>query len=150
MASTTLPNSLPPLRNESDTPVFPPIHLSDGDGNWLRCGFETSSTVCGDPASRVCADCGPLCDAHQHGAPCFHPSRNHQPIALPVDERRYPVTAILAALSSRRITLENGIERLRAAGAGEYLIDTVLVIESGVSCPKGDYAPLLREIGAAA
>lgn len=133
----------------SDFPLFPPIHLSDGAGNWLRCGFETGSGICGAIASDICASCGPLCNGHQK-ASCFQTSGNHKPAPLPVDEKRFPIAAILAALNSRRVTVENGLQRLRAADAGEYLIDTVRVIESGVACPQGDYSQLLGEIGQAA
>jgi hypothetical protein len=127
--------------------AFPPLHLSDGQGNWLRCGFEFGNIICGVLAAFVCEDCGPLCLTHHQHAICYHPSKNHQPIGLAIDETRFPVAAILCALNSQRITVENGIQRLRACGAGECLIDTVLVIEAGVSCPKGDYSQLIREIG---
>jgi hypothetical protein len=129
---------------------FPPIHLSDGAGNWLRCGYQLGALTCGDHASLVCGDCGPLCETHQQLSDCFHSTKNHQALIVDIDESRYPIAAILAALNSRRITVENGIQRLRASGAPECVIDSVLVIESEHVCSKGDYAPLLREIGAAA
>jgi hypothetical protein len=129
--------------------VFPPIHLSDGSGNWLRCSSESgkTQTVCGATADVLCTDCGPLCEQCKRNTPCISPDNQHR-LALPViDETRYPLVAVLNALKSRRVTVQNGIERLRALGAAEFLVDTVHAIESGRVCPVGDYSELLRDLG---
>ncbi len=132
----------------SSVPLFPPIHLSDGAGNWLRCGFQIGNLTCGAFAAEVCKECGPLCQSHQKIAVCFHASQTHQPEKPLVDESRYPVAAILSALNARRITVENGIQRLRSLDAAECIVDAVSVIESGNL--QRDYSALLQEFGCAA
>ena len=123
---------------------FPPIHLSDGNGNWLRCSCESGKpkTVCGATADVVCEDCGPICEHCKRDARCVSPDGQHR-LTLPViDETRHPLIAVLQALKSRRVTVENGIERLRAMGAAEFLVDTVNAIERGY----GNYSELLRDV----